>query len=82
MAQNLIPVSGTYATDEQIATIHKQAYDDEARAMQQSGVSLTWEQADDVGEMGTDWLVTRLGLIVTTDDAGVHARPSRVAVAK
>jgi hypothetical protein len=67
--------SYTPASDDQIVTIRARAYNATARAMQISGVTLTHEQADDLGEAAIDWLRARLGLTIETTDDGVLARP-------
>ena len=65
-------MSKTTATEEQIATIRARRIDAVARAMMTGGVTLTHEQADDLGEDGVDWLKTRLGLTVRETDRGVE----------
>lgn len=62
------------ATVEQIATIRARRVDDTARAMARHGVSLTWGQAETIGDEGCDWIARRLGLTKTTGDEGVHFR--------
>lgn len=60
------------ATKEQMAAIRAQRVDSVARRMMQHGVSLTWAQADEIGDEGTGWLRTRLGLVGTSSDNGVE----------
>lgn len=59
------------ATTEQIETIRAQRVDDTACAMMRDGVTLTWEQADALGDDVLDWIERRLGLRVETTHAGV-----------
>lgn len=63
----------TNATDTHIATIRARAYNETAREMARTGVYITHEQADEIGDVGMDWLRTRLGLEIETDDRGVVA---------
>jgi hypothetical protein len=65
----------TTATAAQIDTIRARRVDATARAMMTDGVTLTHEQADDLGDEAMVWLRTRLGLSVETTDAGVVATP-------
>jgi hypothetical protein len=60
------------ATETQLTTIRRRAYDDTARALAVSGVVLTHEQADDLGDEAMDWLRTRLGLRIEETAAGVE----------
>ena len=60
------------ATAEQIATIRARRVDDAAREMMMHGVSLTWEEAETVGDEGCDWIARRLGLAKAADSEGVH----------
>ena len=60
------------ATEIQIATIRARRVDDTARAMMASGVTLTHDQADDLGDEAMSWLTSRLGLRVTETDRGVE----------
>lgn len=60
------------ATSEQIATIRARRVDDTARDMMLSGVSLSWEEAEAIGEEGCDWIARRLGLAKAADNEGVH----------
>jgi hypothetical protein len=50
------------ATAEMIDTIKARAFTLAAREMEQRGVNLTHEQADEIGQEGVDWLGSRLGL--------------------
>jgi hypothetical protein len=63
----------TTATAAQLATIRARRVDETARAMMTSGVTLTHEQADDLGAESLDWLRTRLGLTVEETNSGVVA---------
>lgn len=63
------------ATDEQMATIEARRVDDTAREMMDEGVTLTWEQADEIGDEGASWLKSRLGLVSKTSDRGVSFSP-------
>jgi hypothetical protein len=60
------------ATVEQIATIRARRVDDTAREMMREGVSLTWEEAETVGDEGCAWIARRLGLTKAADAEGVH----------
>lgn len=60
------------ATSEQIATIRARRVDDTAREMMILGVSLSWEEAEAIGDEGCDWLARRLGLAKAADHEGVH----------
>ena len=64
-------------TSEQLATIRARRIDDAARVMMRSGVSLTWEEADEIGEEGCAWVESRLGLSRTTDEEGIHYETRR-----
>jgi hypothetical protein len=64
------------ATASEVATIRAARVDTIARRMMARGVRLSHDQADDLGDVGIDWLRTRLGLTVTTDDRGVLALPA------
>lgn len=59
------------ATTEQMATIKAMRVDDTARTMMAEGVTLTWDQVDDLSGEQIDWLASRLGLGRTTDDRGM-----------
>lgn len=61
----------TTATEQQMATILARRVDDVAREMMATGVRLSWAQRDEIGDEASDWLRRRLGLTVTTDEAGV-----------
>lgn len=60
------------ATAKHIEAIGNQAYNAVAREIRDNGIFLTHEQSDDIGDMGHDWLVSRLGLRAFTTDAGVE----------
>jgi hypothetical protein len=63
-------------TDEQRSTIAARAYNDCARSMQRTGVTMTHTEADELGEDALGWLSSRLGLHVEETDRGVEARTS------
>jgi hypothetical protein len=65
----------TAATSQQLDTIRARAVNDEARAMMARGVTLTHEQADDLGEEALGWIGGRLGLNVRETDRGVECTP-------
>lgn len=69
------------ATDDQIETIRKRAYNQTARDMAHGGVKLTWEQADDLGDQAIDWMRSRLGLRISTTDRGIIGQPDPTNVA-
>lgn len=56
--------------------IRSHAYNDEARELTHHGVTLTHEQADDLGSEALGWLGSRLGLSVRETDSGVGCTPS------
>jgi hypothetical protein len=60
------------ATEQQLATIRARRIDDTARDMMQFGVSLSWEEAEAIGDEGCDWLARRLDLTKAADQEGVH----------
>lgn len=66
----------SYATEIQVATIRAQAYNATAREMASTGITLSHEQADELGDEGMGWLRERLGLHIVTDDAAVRGIPS------
>jgi hypothetical protein len=61
------------ATKKQLDTIQARRFDDVARSMMDTGVVLTFDQADELGDEALDWLEKRLGLRVATTDSGVEA---------
>lgn len=63
------------ATKKQMETIRARRVDDTARKMISKGVSLSWMQVDELGEMRVAWIGQRLGLNSYTDEEGVHFRP-------
>jgi hypothetical protein len=70
------------ATETQLTEIRRHAVNDTTRAIAASGVLLTHEQADDLGEETLAWLTSRLGLRVTETDRGVECEPrTYIAVA-
>jgi len=62
------------ATKAHVEAIKSMAFGAEATEMRMHGVSLTHDQADEIGDEGCDWLRSRLGLNANTDDAGVIFR--------
>lgn len=66
----------TAATESQLATIRARRVDDTAREMMEAGVTLTHEQADELGDEACDWMSRRLGLQMTTDSEGVRFAPA------
>ena len=60
------------ATDKHIAAIIAERVDDYTREMMAEGVFLTFDQAHEIGDVGTDWLQHRCGLNHSSSDAG-HA---------
>lgn len=64
-----------FATDEQMVEIRRAAVNDITRAIARDGVRLTWSQAEDLGDVATDWLCKRLGLRSSTDSDGVTFAP-------
>lgn len=66
------------ATSEQMATIKARRIDDTAREMMRTGVSLTWAEAEAVGDEACDWIARRLGLAMVPDDRGVHFEAAAV----
>lgn len=63
------------ATPEQITQIRRHAVNDVTRKIMESGVKLTWEQADDLGDEVIGWMRARLGLTSRTTDAGITFEP-------
>jgi hypothetical protein len=64
------------ATAEQVSEILSRRVSDVAQGMMEHGVFLTWEQADEIGDDGRDWLRSRLGLTMATGHDGVTYAPS------
>jgi hypothetical protein len=60
------------ATQDEMQTIMARAYNDTARDMERDGVTLTYAQADRIGDDGIDWLTKRLGLSCHETDGGVE----------
>jgi hypothetical protein len=58
-----------------ILAILARRIDDATRQAAERGVRLSHEEAEEIGEDGLGWCRTRLGLIATTDDAGVMLAP-------
>lgn len=66
----------TYATDDQIQQLARRAINDTTREIAATGVALTWDQADDLGEQVLDWMRSRLGLRIETDADEVRCMPA------
>jgi hypothetical protein len=64
------------ATETHLATIRARRIDDTARAMLREGVTLTHEQADELGDDGLAWIASRLGLSVVETDLRVECSPA------
>jgi hypothetical protein len=64
------------ATETHLATIRARRIDDTARAMMTEGLTLTYEQADELGDEATDWIEQRLGLSVAETDLRVECSPA------
>jgi hypothetical protein len=64
------------ATEVQIIQLRRRAVNDVTREIMANGIKLTWEQADDLGDMVLDWMGKRLGLKSRTTDAGITFTPS------
>ncbi len=62
------PVAATAA---HITAINQMAANDATEEMENHGVRLTHDQADEIDATGHAWLRQRLGLTCTTDDMGV-----------
>lgn len=65
-----------FATDEQLEQIRRNAVNSVTRDLASTGIKLTWEQADDLGDEPIDWLRNRLGLKSQTTDAGITFTPT------
>jgi hypothetical protein len=65
-------------TIDELNTIDAMRMDDTAREMSRNGVSLSHRDAEAFGADRIDWLRTRLGLIMTSDDRGYHFTPATV----
>lgn len=63
------------ATEAQLDTIRTRAVNDEARAMMAGGVTLTHEQADELGGEALDWMRYRLALDIKETDVGTECAP-------
>ena len=64
-------------TDMHLDTIRRARYNATAREIAAHGISLSHEQADEIGDVGCDWLRTRLGLTIETTARGVLASAGR-----
>lgn len=60
------------ATYTHTQAIKARAMNAAAREIRDNGILLTHDQCDDIGDLGRDWLRTRLGLRAVTSDAGVE----------
>ena len=60
------------ANQKHVETIRQQSYNDFAREMRAQGVHLTFDQFDEIGDLGRDWLRRRLGLSLRAADDGVY----------
>ena len=60
------------ATETQLATIRARRVDATARAMMVEGFTLTFAQADEIGDEGLAWIAWRLSLRVIETDVGVE----------
>lgn len=65
----------TTATDDQIEQLRLRAVNETTRGIARTGIRLTWDQADDLGDMISDWMRKRLDLRMTTDHSGVTFCP-------
>lgn len=63
------------ASRAQIQTILSARVDSVARKIEMNGLALTHRQADEIGDLGIDWLKNRLGLQVVETDHGVVCTP-------
>lgn len=63
------------ATEAQLSTIRARAVNDVARAMMARGVTLTHEQADELGAEALAWIGGRLGLNVSETSNAVECTP-------
>lgn len=64
------------ATQEQMATIEAQTVNAVAREMMRSGVKLSYDQSDAIGDVGMAWLESRLGLSCVETDRCVECQPA------
>ena len=67
------------ATETQLATIRARRIDATARAMMAEGVTLSHDQADELGDESLGWIAGRLGLRVVETDVGVECSPAAPA---
>lgn len=58
----------TTITSGQLASLRAEAYDDDAIALRDHGATLTYEQAEALGDRARDWATRRLGLVWDTSD--------------
>lgn len=64
------------ATEDQIAQLRLHAVNDTTREIMRAGITLTHEQADDLGQEVLAWIGSRLGLIVKETDVGTECTPA------
>lgn len=62
-------------TTEDIEAIRLGAYNDRTRRIERCGIRLSHDEADALGALGCDWLVSRLKLHLVTDDRGTMFLP-------
>lgn len=60
-----------------IEQLRLMAVNDVTRAIAAEGIELTYDEADDLGEVVLDWMHNRLGLTISETDEGVVATPGR-----
>lgn len=60
-----------------IEQLRLMAVNDVTRAIAVEGIELTYDEADDLGEVVLDWMHNRLGLTISETDEGVVATPGR-----
>lgn len=64
-----------HATEEQLATIRARAVNGTARAMMRDGVTMTWEQADELGAAAIQWIESRLDMVCEMTTEAVVCTP-------
>lgn len=67
----------TIATDDQLTQIRLRAVNDVTREIMSTGIRLTHEQSDALGEEAIEWIGVRLGLNVQETDTGVECTPPK-----
>ena len=65
----------TTATETQIAALAARRVDATTREIAETGITLTHEQADDLGAEVLDWMRSRLDMVVTETDRGTECAP-------